>query len=75
MADTMFRSFLVTRAETLKNELTNTELGVEDILVRAQEIVKLERRIKRIDNPISRKKRTNPETVTNSETVTNPEPE
>lgn len=70
MADTMFRAFLVARAENLKNELANTELGelgVEGILVRAQEIVKLERRIKRIDSPIRRKKQTNPETVTNSE--------
>lgn len=67
MADPMFRAFLVARAENLKNELKNTELGVEDVLIRAQEIIKLENRINRIDNPIRRQKQKKPETETNSE--------
>lgn len=67
MADPLFRAFLVTEAEKLKNELSNAELGVEDILVRAQRIVKLENRIKRIDNPIRRKKQPEVNTVTDPE--------
>jgi hypothetical protein len=57
MADVMFRDYLVNRAETLKNELTDPNLGVENVLAKAQEILKLEKRVHHMDNPISRKKK------------------
>jgi hypothetical protein len=55
--DTEFRTYLATKAETLKTQLTDPDLPVEAILTKAQEILKLENRIKRMDNPIPRKKR------------------
>lgn len=62
--DTMFRDYLVSKAEFLKNELSNAELPVEEILIKANEVIKLEKRVQRMDNPIPRKPRTKAETET-----------
>lgn len=56
--DKLFREFLVTKAESLKTELTDANLPVEEILAKANEVLKLENRVKRMDNPIPRKPRT-----------------
>lgn len=58
MADTMFRDYLVVRAEKAKNDLSNADLTTEEILAKATEILKIENRVKRMDNPIPRKPRT-----------------
>ena len=57
MTDPMFRAFLVSQAEKLRNELTDATLEVPTILDKANQILKLEIRVKRIDNPTSRKKK------------------
>lgn len=57
MTDTLFRNYLVATAESLKNELTNADLSTEEILKKAQEIFKMENRVKRMDNPTTRKPR------------------
>lgn len=57
MADPLFRNYIVHQAETLRNELSDPNMSVEGILERAKQILKLENRLKRIDNPTSRKKK------------------
>lgn len=56
--DPLFREFLVSKAETAKNELSDPSLGVEAVLAKAKEILKIENRVRRIDNPIQRKSKT-----------------
>lgn len=58
MADALFREFLVTTAEQAKNELTNADLTTEEVLAKAKKIFTIENRVKRMDNPITRKPRT-----------------
>jgi len=57
-ADPLFREFLVSKAETAKNELSDPNLGVEAVLLKAKEILKIENRVRRIDNPVQRKPKT-----------------
>ncbi len=51
----MFRAFLASQAEALRVELTDANLTVPTIMEKAAQILKLENRIKRMDNPASRK--------------------
>lgn len=57
MTDTLFRDFLVAQAEQTKNELTNADLTTEQVLEKAKAIFKMENRVKRMDNPTTRKPR------------------
>ena len=57
MADALFRSFLVSQIETNKTKLADVNLSGDAILDTAREIIKLEARVRRMDNPISRKKK------------------
>jgi len=59
--DTLFRDYLLSKAESLKNELTDANLPVEEILIKANEVLKLERRVLRMENPIPRRPRTKTE--------------
>ena len=58
--DLLFREYLVAKAETLKTELANPELDVQEIIAKAQEVLKLEGRIGRMDRPIIRRKKAPP---------------
>jgi hypothetical protein len=55
--DPMFRAFLVSQAESMRNELTDPTIGIDAIVEKCREITKIENRVKRIDNPFSRKKK------------------
>jgi len=54
MSDPLFRAFLVSTAETLRNQLTDPALKVDEIVEKCKEISRIENRVKRIDNPIPR---------------------
>ena len=58
MKDPMFRAFLVSQAETLRTELLDANLTVPVIMEKATQILKLENRVKRIDNPVQRVRKT-----------------
>lgn len=57
MADPLFRAFLVSQAEALRADLTDATLEVPTIIEKAKQILQLESRIKRMDNPVSRTKK------------------
>jgi len=57
MADPLFRAFLVSQAEALRAELTDTTLEVPTIIDKAKQILQLENRVKRMDNPTTRTKK------------------
>jgi hypothetical protein len=56
MTDPLFKQFLVSRVETLKNELSDTSLDVDVVIEKATEIKKIQNRIQKIENPPVRKK-------------------
>jgi len=56
MADPQFRAFLISQAETLRADLTDATLEVPTIIEKAKQILQLENRVKRMDNPVKRKK-------------------
>lgn len=56
MADPQFRAFLVSQAEALRADLTDATLEVPTIIEKAKQILQLENRVKRMDNPVKRKK-------------------
>lgn len=58
MTDPLFRAFLVSQAEALRADLTDATLEVPTIIEKAKQILQLESRIKRMDNPVSRTKKT-----------------
>lgn len=60
MTDPLFREFLVTTAQSLRNSLTDPGLSVDDLMTTCQKISNIERRVARIDNPVTRAKRTQP---------------
>ena len=62
MADKLFRSYLVETREKLRNDLTNPDMSVDEILDTAAQIKAVEMRIKRVDNPPQRKKKASVET-------------
>lgn len=57
MSDPLFKQFLVSRVETLKTELADTTLNVDEVIEKATEIKKIQTRLMHIDNPPTRRKR------------------
>lgn len=57
MTDPLFRAFLVSQAEALRADLTDATLEVPTIIEKAKQILQLESRIKRMDNPVFRTKK------------------
>jgi hypothetical protein len=57
MADPLFREFLAAKVAALKTTLQDTTLSVDDIVSTSSEIVTLSKRIDRMDNPVTRKKK------------------
>lgn len=57
MTDPLFRAFLVSQAEALRADLTDATLEVPTIIEKAKQILQLENRVKRMDNPVFRTKK------------------
>lgn len=57
MVDPLFRAFLVSQAEALRADLTDASLEVPIIIEKAKQILQLENRVKRMDNPTTRTKK------------------